>query len=118
MYESITRNETDCKDLIIPMDQEEQISEHTILTIQRFIHDEKRKQNMLVKDKKRKNEERSNERLEENTIRLKNSKVRIIDDRSNESSEEHTIRLKENKIRIIDDRSTLGAEFSRNSVIW
>ena len=87
MYESITRNETDCKGLIIPMDQEEQISERTILNTERFIHDEKRKQNMLVKDKKRKNEERSNESLEENKIRLKKNKVRITHDRSNESFE-------------------------------
>ena len=97
VYESITRNEIDCNGLIIHMDQEEHISEHTILKIERFIHDEKRKQNMLVKDRKRKNEESSNESLEENTIRLKKSKIRIIDDRRSKSFEENKIRLNKDK---------------------
>ena len=54
---------------------------------------------MLVKDRKRKNEERSNESLKENTIRLKKSKIRIIDDRSNKSFEKNKIRLNKDKKR-------------------
>ena len=116
VYQSITQNETDCKGFIIPIDQEEQINEHTILNTERFIHDEKRKQNMLVKDKKRKNEERCNESLEENTIRLMKIKIRIIDDRNNKILEDNIFRLKKINIRIIDDRSNESLEKKYNQV--